>query len=47
MASVAAPTRPSATLATSTLGIARRGLLKYLRTPSWWSWAPSRAPCSC
>jgi ABC-2 type transport system permease protein len=33
MASVAAPTRPSATLATSTLGIARRGLLKYLRTP--------------
>jgi ABC-2 type transport system permease protein len=33
MASVAAPGRPSATLATSTLGIARRGLLKYLRTP--------------
>ena len=33
MASVAAPTRPSATLATSTLGIAKRGLLKYLRTP--------------
>ena len=24
------PPRPSATLATSTLGIARRGLLKYL-----------------
>jgi ABC-2 type transport system permease protein len=33
MATMAAPTRPSASLATSTLGIARRGLLKYLRTP--------------
>src|ERR1044072_3537627 len=33
MAIVAAPTQRSATLATSTLGIAKRGLLKYLRTP--------------
>src|SRR5215216_11528 len=33
MAIVAAPTRPSATLTTSILGIAKRGLLKYLRTP--------------
>src|SRR5215216_1037657 len=33
MAIVAAPTRPSATLMTSILGIAKRGLLKYLRTP--------------
>ena len=47
MVIVAAPTQPSATLTTSILGIAKRGLLKYLRTPNWWSWAPSRAPCSC
>src|SRR5215208_6093575 len=35
MASIFAPaaTRPSAGLAASTLGIARRGLLKFLRTP--------------
>src|SRR4029450_6020672 len=33
MAIVAAPTQRSATLATSTPGIAERGLLKYLRTP--------------
>jgi ABC-2 type transport system permease protein len=32
-ASVTAPARPSASLAASTLGIARRGFLKYLRTP--------------
>jgi hypothetical protein len=47
MATVAAATQPSATLAASTLGIARRSLLKFLRTPSWWSSAPSKAPCSC
>jgi hypothetical protein len=33
MATVAAPTQPSTTLAASALGIAKRGLLKYLRTP--------------
>lgn len=33
MATVAAPTQPSTSLATSTLGIAKRGMLKYLRTP--------------
>jgi ABC-2 type transport system permease protein len=33
MATIAPPVQPSASLATSTLGIAKRGLLKYLRTP--------------
>jgi ABC-2 type transport system permease protein len=33
MATIAASTRPTTSLVTSTLGIARRGLLKYLRTP--------------
>jgi ABC-2 type transport system permease protein len=33
MATLAPPIQPSASLAGSTLGIARRGLLKYLRTP--------------
>jgi ABC-2 type transport system permease protein len=33
MATNAAPTQPSARLPASTLGIARRGLLKFLRTP--------------
>jgi ABC-2 type transport system permease protein len=33
MATIAPPVRPSASLATSTLGIAKRTLLKFLRTP--------------
>src|ERR671935_3031228 len=33
MATIAPAVRPRASLPTSTLGIARRGLLKYLRTP--------------
>ena len=33
MATIAPPIQPSASLAASTFGIARRGLLKYLRTP--------------
>jgi ABC-2 type transport system permease protein len=33
MATIAPPVRPSAKLGTSTLGIARRSLLKFLRTP--------------
>ncbi|HEU4399926.1 MAG TPA: ABC transporter permease, partial [Actinomycetota bacterium] len=33
MATIAPPIRPSATLRASTLGIAKRGLLKFLRTP--------------
>jgi ABC-2 type transport system permease protein len=33
MATIAPPIQPSASLAASTLGIAKRGLLKYLRTP--------------
>jgi len=33
VATIAPPIQPSATLGASTLGIARRGLLKYLRTP--------------
>jgi ABC transporter DrrB family efflux protein len=33
MATIAPPVQPSASLAASTLGIAKRGLLKYLRTP--------------
>jgi ABC-2 type transport system permease protein len=33
MATIAPPVQPPATLTVSTLGIARRGLLKYLRTP--------------
>jgi len=33
MATIAPPAPPSASLAASTLGIAKRGLLKYLRTP--------------
>ncbi|HEV8650784.1 MAG TPA: ABC transporter permease [Actinomycetes bacterium] len=33
MATVAPPIQPSATLPASTLGIAKRGLLKFLRTP--------------
>jgi ABC-2 type transport system permease protein len=33
MVTIAPPIQPSASLAVSTLGIAKRGLLKYLRTP--------------
>jgi ABC-2 type transport system permease protein len=33
MATIAPPTQPSATLLASTLGIAKRSLLKFLRTP--------------
>jgi ABC-2 type transporter len=33
MATIAPPVQASATLAASTFGIAKRGLLKYLRTP--------------
>jgi hypothetical protein len=47
MATIAPPVRASASLPASVLGIAKRGLLKFLRTPSWWSSGPSRGPCSC